>query len=110
MQTVEPYVEPAGGAPQRGPGPVSLLAVVLLRLGAPLLERLRLKRSTQMQLLELLPLDRHHKVALVRVREKEILLGLAQGHVAPLGEWQAEEEENSLTATTGAEEERGETQ
>ena len=37
VQTVEPYVEPTGGAPERGPGPVSLVAVVLLVLAASVL-------------------------------------------------------------------------
>ena len=37
VQTVEPHVEPAGGAPQRGPGAVSLVAVVLLVLAASVL-------------------------------------------------------------------------
>ncbi|MEM6455484.1 MAG: flagellar biosynthetic protein FliO [Acidobacteriota bacterium] len=63
------------------------LAVVLLRFGLPRISGLQVNRETRLQLIELRPLDRQHKLALVRARDSQLLLGLGDGRVTLLQTW-----------------------
>ena len=71
-------------------GVVLALAVVALRFGLPRLMAMGALgggRSQRLQVLESAPLDRQHRVALVRVGEREYLLGVGVAQVTALDSW-----------------------
>ena len=71
---------------------VLALAVVALRFGLPRLMGMGAlggARSRRLQVLESAPLDRQHRVALVRVGEREYLLGVGSAQVTALDSWPA---------------------
>ena len=71
---------------------VLALAVVALRFGLPRLMGMGAlggARTRRMQVLESAPLDRQHRVALVRVGEREYLLGVGSAQVTALDSWRA---------------------
>ncbi|MEM9552947.1 MAG: flagellar biosynthetic protein FliO [Acidobacteriota bacterium] len=70
---------------------VAGLAVVLLRFGLPRLGVLA-GATTRLETLEVRALDRQHKIALVRARGEEILLGLGAGEITLLRAWQSLDE------------------
>jgi flagellar biogenesis protein FliO len=58
--------------------------------------------APRLKLLDALPLDRQHRVALVRVGSREYLLGLGAGHVTAIDSWPAAEAtESAAAASTG---------
>ena len=71
---------------------VLALAVVALRFGLPRLlgmGALGGPRTRRLQVLESAPLDRQHRVALVRVGGREYLLGVGSAQVTALDSWPA---------------------
>jgi flagellar biogenesis protein FliO len=69
---------------------VLALALVTLRWVLPRLMGLTPARGkSRLKLLEALPLDRQHRVALLRAGDREYLLGLGAGHVTALDSWPA---------------------
>ena len=69
---------------------VLALAVVALRFGLPRLMGMGAlggTRTRRLQVLESAPLDRQHRVALVRVGGREYLLGLGSAQVTALDSW-----------------------
>ena len=67
------------------------LAVVLLRYVLPRLMGYTPARGARprLRVLEALPLDRQHRVALLRAGDREYLLGLGGGRVTPIDDWPA---------------------
>ena len=70
---------------------VLALAVVALRFVLPQVVKGRGKRSARIDVLEVSPLDRQTKLALVRVGKNEMLVGFGAGQVRRLGAWPAAE-------------------
>jgi flagellar biogenesis protein FliO len=72
---------------------VLALAVVVLRYVLPRLMGLTPARGSRqrLRLLEALPLDRQHRVALLRAGDHEYLLGLGGGRVTAIDSWPAAE-------------------
>ena len=71
---------------------VLALAVVALRFGLPRLMGMGAlggARSRRLQVLESAPLDRQHRVAIVRVAGREYLLGVGSAQVTALDSWPA---------------------
>ena len=71
---------------------VLALAVVALRFGLPRLMgmgALRGARTRRLLVVESAPLDRQHRVALVRVGGREYLLGVGSAQVTALDSWPA---------------------
>jgi flagellar biosynthetic protein FliO len=71
---------------------VLALAVVALRFGLPRLMGMGAlggPRTRRLQVLESAPLDRQHRVALVRVGGREYLLGVGSAQVTALDSWPA---------------------
>ncbi|HVS01996.1 MAG TPA: flagellar biosynthetic protein FliO [Thermoanaerobaculia bacterium] len=69
---------------------VLALAVVVLRFGLPRLMHLQASsQGKRLQVLESVPLDRQHRVALVRVGGKEYLVAFGGGEVTTLDAWPA---------------------
>jgi flagellar biosynthetic protein FliO len=71
---------------------VLALAVVALRFGLPRLMGMGAlggARQRRLEVLESAPLDRQHRVALVRVEGREYLLGVGAAQVTALDSWPA---------------------
>ena len=82
---------------------VLALALVTLRFVLPRLMGLTPSRGGQrrLRLVEALPLDRQHRVALLRAGDREYLLGLGGGRVTAIDAWPATETQPSGVAEAG---------
>lgn len=84
---------------------VLALAVVALRFGLPRLMGMGAlggARTRRLQVLESAPLDRQHRVALVRVGEREYLLGVGSAQVTALDSWPAGDAHGELAPAASA--------
>ena len=84
---------------------VLALAVVALRFGLPRLMGMGAlggPRTRRLQVLESAPLDRQHRVALVRVGGREYLLGVGSAQVTALDSWPAAGAEGEASPETAA--------
>ena len=84
---------------------VLALAVVALRFGLPRLMGMGAlggPRTRRLQVLESAPLDRQHRVALVRVGGREYLLGVGSAQVTALDSWPAGSGEGEAAALAAA--------
>jgi flagellar biogenesis protein FliO len=83
---------------------VLALAVVALRWVLPRLMGLTPGRGGErrLRLVEALPLDRQHRVALLRAGAREYLLGLGGGRVTAIDSWPAGEPAEAPEAAGGA--------
>lgn len=79
---------------------VLALAVIALRFVLPRLQGLQTREARRIEVVEVRLLDRQHRVALLRVGRRELLVAFGQGSAATLGSWPA-----GLSGT-GCEEER----
>ena len=70
------------------------LALVTLRFVLPRLMGITPSRGGQrrLRLVEALPLDRQHRIALLRAGDREYLVGLGGGRVTPIDAWPAPSE------------------
>ena len=80
------------------------LALVTLRWVLPRLMGLTPGRGGQrrLRLVEALPLDRQHRVALVRAGNREYLLGLGTGRVTTIDAWPARDPDPGADAAPAA--------
>lgn len=67
---------------------VLVLVVVSLRLAGPWLQRMSRPRGGRIVIAEIVPLDREHRLALVHVDDRELLVGFGRGGVQRLAWWQ----------------------
>jgi flagellar biosynthetic protein FliO len=84
---------------------VLALAVVALRFGLPRLMGMGAlggARTRRLQVLESAPLDRQHRVALVRVGGREYLLGVGSAQVTALDSWPADGAEGGAAPEAAA--------
>lgn len=79
---------------------VVLALVMVMRFVLPLLLKARPGRSSEIELLAVTSLDRQNKVALVRVKEREVLLGVGPGGITAVGSWSAPRDELALMEST----------
>ena len=72
-------------------GIVIALAVIVLRYGIPYLSgmsgQLQRRSAQRIEVLEVRSLDRQHRLALVRAKDRQMLLGLGGGQVTALFSW-----------------------
>jgi flagellar biosynthetic protein FliO len=83
---------------------VLALAVLALRFGLPRLMGMGALgggRTRRLEVLESAPLDRQHRVALVRVAGREYLLGVGAAQVTALDSWPAPEAAGGVAEATG---------
>lgn len=68
---------------------VLALVVITLKLAGPWLQKVARPKSGRIAVAEVVPLDRQHHVALVRVDQRELLVGFGSGSITRLADWPA---------------------
>ena len=69
---------------------VLALVVITLKLAAPWLQRVARPKAGRIAIAEVVPLDRQHHVALVRIDQRELLVGFGSGAITRLADWPVE--------------------
>lgn len=68
---------------------VLALVVISLKIAAPWLQRVARPKGGRIAVTEIVPLDRQHHVALVRIDDRELLVGFGAGTITRLADWPA---------------------
>lgn len=66
---------------------VLALAIVLLKFGLPIFVRARSRSKSRVKVIEIVSLDRQHRLAIIQVEEQSMLIGYGGGAFTRLAQW-----------------------